>query len=205
MRQSYSQAGQDIFVLNCLNHKRNGIFLDLGCSDPIIINNTYLLETYYGWRGLSVDIDKTMTDKYVNRNPHVWNANAINLDYDEVVRICTDKIDYLSLDLDAETFTCLQTIPFDKIDFSLITYEHDFWRFGEEYRAKSRKLLTEYGYKIICADVLSFDNIIFEDWYYNPKYIDYNKIRHFESESEKWQTILDRCLDLQPEYESEVF
>lgn len=206
MRQSYSQAGQDIFVVDCLNHKRNGIFLDLGCSDPITINNTYLLETQYGWKGLSVDIDKSMIDKYTDRNTHAWCVDARKLDFDKLIEICTDKIDYLSLDLEppAETFACLQTIPFDRIDFSIITYEHDFYRCGDEYRTKSRKLLTEYGYKIICADVLSFDNIIFEDWYYNPKYIDYNNIRHFESEGEKWQVILDRCLDHQPICESAV-
>jgi len=202
---SYSQAGQDIFVINCLNHKKNGIFLDLGCSDPIIINNTYLLETQYGWKGLSVDIDKTMTDKYVNRNTHVWDLDATKLDFNSVIEICTDKIDYLSLDLEpaAETFNCLQTIPFDRIDFSIITYEHDFWRYGDEYRDKSRELLTKHGYKIICANVLSFDNIVFEDWYYNPKYIDYKNIKHFESDGEKWQTILDRCLDHQPKFGSE--
>lgn len=199
---SYSQAGQDVFVINCLGHKKNGIFLDLGCSDPIIINNTYLLETQYDWTGLSVDIDKAMIDKYTTRKTHVWNQDATKLDFNKIIEICTNKIDYLSLDLDNDTFACLQTIPFDRIDFSLITYEHDFWRFGDEYRDMSRKLFAKYGYEIICEDVLSFDNIIFEDWYYNPKYIDYNNIQHFKSKKQKWQTILDRCLYHQPIYES---
>ena len=138
-----------------------------------------------------------MVDKYyLNRDTSAWNIDALKLNYDEVISICTNKIDYLSLDLEppATTYACLQTMPFDRIDFSIITYEHDFWRCGDEFRVKSRKLLTDCGYKIICADVLSFDNIIFEDWYYNPKYVDYNKISHFECEGQKWQTILDRCL-----------
>jgi len=190
--ESYSQAGQDIFVLKCLENKRNGVFLDLGCSDPIIINNTYLLEYQYDWTGLSVDIDKTMTDQYNLRKTTVWNADATQLDFDKVINVCGDKIDYLSLDLEpaSVTYECLRTIPFDEIEFSVITYEHDFWRFGNEWRIKSRTLLYNYGYKIICSNVLSFDGLVFEDWYYNPKHIEYDKIKSLESEGTRWQSIL---------------
>ena len=37
--ESYSQCGQDLFVINLLN-KDNGTFLDLGCYLPKKINNT---------------------------------------------------------------------------------------------------------------------------------------------------------------------
>ena len=39
------QINQDIFVLTCLNNKQNGSFLEIGSEHPIIINNTYFLET----------------------------------------------------------------------------------------------------------------------------------------------------------------
>lgn len=38
------QALQDEFVLTVLNNKKNGYFLEIGSYDPIIINNTYILE-----------------------------------------------------------------------------------------------------------------------------------------------------------------
>ena len=37
-------AGQDKFVLNVNNFKKNGYFLEFGSQEPINDNNTYLLE-----------------------------------------------------------------------------------------------------------------------------------------------------------------
>ena len=37
------QAEQDKFVLNVLNNKKNGYFLEIGSNHPININNSYLL------------------------------------------------------------------------------------------------------------------------------------------------------------------
>ena len=45
LNENYSQAAQDLFVLSCLSGKTNGTFLDLGCSHPTNINNTFLLES----------------------------------------------------------------------------------------------------------------------------------------------------------------
>jgi hypothetical protein len=38
------------------------------------------------------------------------------------------------------------TIPFNDIEFSVITFEHDVYRFGDDCRTKSRELLEGYGY-----------------------------------------------------------
>ena len=40
----YSQAGQDQFILFCLNRKTNGTFVEIGSFDPILINNTFIQE-----------------------------------------------------------------------------------------------------------------------------------------------------------------
>ena len=42
-RYLYSQAQQDVFILNILKGKQNGSFIELGSNDPIVINNTFLL------------------------------------------------------------------------------------------------------------------------------------------------------------------
>lgn len=50
--ESYSQLKQDIFVLNILNKKRNGYFVDIGAGNGKFISNTYLLEKEYDWNGV---------------------------------------------------------------------------------------------------------------------------------------------------------
>ena len=49
------QSGQDIFVQWALQEKRGGTFLEIGSNDPIQINNSYVLEKDYGWRGIMVE------------------------------------------------------------------------------------------------------------------------------------------------------
>lgn len=53
--QSESQAGQDLFVLAMSEFKTNGVFLELGCGHPRHNSNTWLLETCFGWSGISID------------------------------------------------------------------------------------------------------------------------------------------------------
>ena len=58
------QAEQDKFVLNVLQGKKNGYFLEIGSYDPIEINNSYLLETKYDWKGIMVEIDSKFLSLY---------------------------------------------------------------------------------------------------------------------------------------------
>lgn len=50
-----SQWGQDRWVVELTNGKRNGYFLDIGAGHAIKDNNTWLLESQYGWNGICVD------------------------------------------------------------------------------------------------------------------------------------------------------
>ncbi len=50
-----SHIGQDAWVVECLNFKREGFFLDFGAFDGITISNTYALEKDLGWRGICVE------------------------------------------------------------------------------------------------------------------------------------------------------
>ena len=54
--RSYSQIGQDLFVIAMTRGKHNGSFLEIGAGHPIVGNNTYLLETERGWNGISVEM-----------------------------------------------------------------------------------------------------------------------------------------------------
>lgn len=52
---SYSYQGQDLFVLGMLGGLRDGFFLDSGASNGISGNNTKLLESAFGWKGICVE------------------------------------------------------------------------------------------------------------------------------------------------------
>jgi FkbM family methyltransferase len=47
-----SQLGQELFVLSCLEEKKNGYFVEFGATDGIELSNTLLLERSYGWSGI---------------------------------------------------------------------------------------------------------------------------------------------------------
>jgi len=196
---NYSQAGQDIFVLCCLDGKRNGTFLDFGCNHPTVLNNTFLLENKFSWKGIGVDIDKSMIDLWEGqRVSSAFRKDCRKLNFDKIIGLAdTTHFDYLSLDLEpaSTTFECLDTIPFDKMEFSVITYEHDLWRFGTHWMKESRKIIEKNGYKRICTNIgdpcpnTKAPNP-FEDWYYNPKYVSYERIKVLESCSKDWRRVL---------------
>jgi len=64
--ESYSQIGQDLFVLFTLKNKKNGFFLEVGAGDGINLSNTYLLEKYYNWTGILIEPSKTFYNKCIN-------------------------------------------------------------------------------------------------------------------------------------------
>lgn len=190
--RNFSQAGQDFFVLSLLDGKRDGVFLDLGCNEPIQINNTFLLESVFGWNGLSIDIDQRFFDLFIFRKSKTLNADCTKLDWDRVIDLLgTTSIDYLSLDLEPPevTLECLRTIPFDRLEFSVITFEHDAYRAGDTVRTPSREIFEENGYIRVCSDV-HVNGYVFEDWYCNPKHVDAERIDILRSSGDEWERIV---------------
>jgi len=190
---NYAQAAQDLFVLSCLDGKRNGTFLDLGCHQPDFINNTFLLEKQFGWKGLSLDIDESCIQRFprVRKTPALA-RDCTKLNWDEIFSHYSSKdIDYLSLDLEPadRTLQCLQSVPFDKLNFSVITFEHDFYRFGEYYRTASRNIFNQAGYQLVSSDVKN-GGAIYEDWYINPSKVDFERIKLLQTSNLEWSDVL---------------
>lgn len=50
-----SEGKHDEFVLETLNHKRNGYFVDCGAAHWKDISNSYKLESEYGWNGICIE------------------------------------------------------------------------------------------------------------------------------------------------------
>jgi hypothetical protein len=65
--ESYSQLGQDVFVLQVLGFPHGGYFLDSGASNGIDASNTYLLEQRFGWRGICVEPNDAFFSALVKR------------------------------------------------------------------------------------------------------------------------------------------
>jgi hypothetical protein len=170
--KSFSQAGQDRFV-HTLLPIRDGTYLDVGANNPITINNSYGLEVL-GWDGLLVDNSGEsmiacerersgafyLTDAAASQN---WQAALAQ------AALPTDRLSYLSLDIDFATLECLKNLPLSKLRFSVLTVETD------EYRQPGRRdtildIMRFHGYDVLCADVCN-DGLSFEIWACDPGYV----------------------------------
>jgi hypothetical protein len=186
-----SQAGQDIFVLSCLNYKRNGTFLEIGSNDPISINNSYILEKEYGWKGVMIEYEARFLPLYKLHRPNSTHiiADATKLDYRTCGASLPEHIDYLQIDLEAEhesTILALRKVHDELMGthkFATVTFEHDIYR-GDFFstRAESRYLFDTEGYVRVFSDV-KYNNSAFEDWYVHPDLVDMEYINSIKSDA----------------------
>lgn len=177
--QNWSQVYQDLFILACLNGKRDGRYLEIGSAGPWHGNNTALLEKKFGWKGIGVEWDENLCKEYrAVRSNEVLHADALKLNYADICAKLSDSngvIDYLQLDIEPAriTYECMQKIPFDKYRFRVITYEHDHYvDITGTMREKSRNFLRSKGYRLLVNDMSPDGKSTFEDWWVHPDLID---------------------------------
>ena len=178
IERNYSEAYQDMFVLSLVDGKKFGTYLEIGAGDAFYGNNSYLLEKDFDWRGVSIDIDENFVKKFKNeRINDCLLTDARYVDFEKVLtsKGLGDKIDYLQIDCDpaGTSFEVLKSIPFDKIQFAVITFEHDYYAEPKSgVREKAREHLNSYGYKLISGNISPDDNRPYEDWFAHPDLID---------------------------------
>jgi FkbM family methyltransferase len=190
IKKTHGQVYQDLFVLACLDGKRNGRYLEIGSAGPYYGNNTAVLEEQFDWYGFGIDFDEKFVKDYKEKrkNP-ILQANALEVDYDALLKeLAIDGVvDYLQLDCEPSsvTFDIMTKIPFDKYKFAVITYEHDHYLDQtKSYRQRSRDFLTSRGYELVVSDVNPEGHSSFEDWYVHPDLVD--------------RKIIDRMKDIVP-------
>jgi hypothetical protein len=180
----HSQAWQDEFVANLLNFKREGYYLDIGSFHAIPQNNTYFFESELDWKGVCVEMNPYFIDDYKQRICHFVNNDATKVDYKIVLDELKypSKMDYLSIDIDENSAAGLRVLPLDDYKFSVITIEHDSYRFGDAIKNEERSILYKHDYTLLFQDVLvplgcgMGPNLSFEDWWVYPTSFNMDKL-----------------------------
>jgi hypothetical protein len=162
------QALQDKFILSILNHKQNGYFLEIGSNHASYINNTYLLETQYNWKGIMIDSDPNHEDSYkaLRPNSNYVMTDATTINYKNLLKnLFPNHMDYLQIDLEPGNLSTLKTLHnlnatiFDDYKFATLTFEHDIYQvqnINDSYyttREESRRIFNERGYIRVLSDV----------------------------------------------------
>lgn len=178
IENNFSQTYQDIFVLTALDGKKDGTYLEIGAAHPFHNSNTALLERF-GWKGIGIELKSDLADAHQKeRKNKILCEDALKVDYEKLLNENYDFIiDYLQLDIEPSknTFEALLSIPFNKYQFRVITYEHDHYvdMIGN-YREKSRRYLSAMGYTLLFNDISPNENSPFEDWWIKKDLIDQN-------------------------------
>jgi len=190
VRENYSQSWQDWFVLTALDGKTNGYWLELGASDPIYMNNTYLLESRFGWSGFSIDHKTNLIDEWKQtRSTSLHIVDALSIDWTKTLRDSPEQIDYLQADLaDWTTLEAVENLPHDRHRFSVITFEHDIFQADPAIQRNSRAFLDSLGYHLLIANVAVKNYATntweaFEDWWIDPSAVDMDTLKSIQDRS----------------------
>ena len=194
LARSESQACQDLFVLVATGGLKNGHFLEVGASDGRSLSNSYLLEKYFGWRGLSIDIDKRSKWSFMRhlRRSRFILGDATETDYQSFVEtgVLPEIVDYLSIDIEpmTNTLSALRKVLDSSLRFKVITYETDWYdpatprEVADAVRFESRELLQKAGYSLLAKDVcVSGEHDPFEDWWVDTSRIDASRLEAMTS------------------------
>lgn len=194
------QAGQDKFVVKILKEKKDGYFLEIGSNEPVYINNTYLLEKEYNWKGIMIEYQSKYLSSYKTQREnsiHIIN-DARKVDYKNLLETNNFplEIDYLQIDLEVNNGSTLYTLQkldneiFDKYKFATITFEHDIYsdiRINNTYNTRkiSREIFRKRGYVCVFEDVDNQGINPFEDWYVHPDLVDMDYIKYLQLKNNK--------------------
>ena len=185
----FGQAQQDKFVIKVLKERTNGCFLEIGSNHPININNTFLLESKYNWKGIMVEYQPSFLPLYKEKRPNsihiIKDATIIDYKTTLVSNNMPLKFDYLQIDLEVNNGSTLQTLQkldddiFDTYKFATVTFEHDIYHTNfANTRLESRNIFKKRGYVCVFEDVNNQGINPYEDWYVHPDLVDMNYINN---------------------------
>ena len=74
-KKSYSEWGEDLFILKYFKNLNNGFYVDVGAYHPFFLSNTQLLFKK-NWSGINIDINQTSIEIFKHARPNDYNVNV---------------------------------------------------------------------------------------------------------------------------------
>ena len=166
LADSGAKENQDMFayLARAIFHGNQdpGRFIDIGCYNPFLWNNTWSLESI-GWTGILFDCDeKNIALCAKERKSPSYCLDVARREFFDVLNSLENKhFDYVSIDVDDASIAALKNMLDSGITFDLLTFEHAA---GVEssvnsLRKDSREILHNAGYHIAFGDVSSEGDI----------------------------------------------
>lgn len=129
-KQSVSQLGQDIWVLERTGYKKGGFFVEFGATNGILLSNTYLLEKEFGWQGICAEPNPIFFDQLKhNRTCQVSNACIGGKTGEKVLFVYADAyggmLKYALEDDHADKREAYAKLPGKQVELETISL-HDF-------------------------------------------------------------------------------
>ena len=160
---SLSDRGQDKWIIEIFELKKKnykGFFLEIGGGDGFCNSNTFLIEKYYGWKGILVEPNPDLFKKLLLNRPNMILSNKIIYDKSnffyfkiegELSRIVKEneiknKNDYIEL----KSIKLVELLQMHKapsiIDFFSLDVE------GSEDKVLTQELLDNYTFLSLCVE-----------------------------------------------------
>lgn len=165
---SYSQHGEDLFLLNLfqLLEIDHPSYLDLGAHHPLVISNTALFYER-GSRGVNVEANPILFKEFEVGRPHDLNVNkAVALSFGKFPFYRVEPLSglntlvYEELNRVGLTYTDIVEVEAIPIEEVLKTYCKDIWPDflntdieGLDYKILEAAHFEGYGPKIICSEI----------------------------------------------------
>lgn len=179
------------FVLNINKNKHNGFYVELGGSHSSDNSSTYNLETYYDWKGVSVEILPSLHEEFSrNRKNPCLLGDAMKIDYLSYFKEnnVPTHMDFLSVNIDpgyddntgrmagnpAQSLLGLIALPLHSYRFNVIIFEHDSLQHykNNAIRDAQREILDALGYSLVHRGWT-------EDFWVDPSIIPYSEYKQF--------------------------
>lgn len=149
-----SQCGQTEFVIEYFSGAAQLSYLEIGAQHPVILNNTFELESKYDWDGVSLELLDNWKSEWTElRKNTLIVADALRFDF---ASLGQTHFNYLSCDINPpkNTFAALKKMVECGLTFDVITFEHDYYTGVDmDVRGESRSFLQSHGYTLERSDV----------------------------------------------------
>jgi FkbM family methyltransferase len=165
---SKSQIRQDLFVLSATNFKRDGFFVEFGATDGISLNNSYLLETEFSWKGILAEPARMWhKDLRANRKAQistscVWSDSGRHIEFIEasIPELSTAE-EFMKSDSHAMSRSISKSYAVETISLNDLLLQHDVPKIvdylsidteGSELQILSELDFTVWKFRVITVE-----------------------------------------------------